>query len=71
MRENLIMFFGRKQIMMNSESKFTLKVGHDRYNNLIIKELSVKADSVDELIEKTKAALEEFNAMKTEQMLGE
>jgi hypothetical protein len=57
--------------MMNSESKFTLKVGHDRYNNLIIKELSVKADSVDELIEKTKAALEEFNAMKTEQMLGE
>tara|TARA_R110002020_G_scaffold261324_3_gene475654 strand:+ start:491 stop:688 length:198 start_codon:yes stop_codon:yes gene_type:complete len=65
------MFFRNRQVMMNSESKFTLKVGHDRYNNLIIKELSVKANSVDELIEKTKAALEEFNALKAEQMLGE
>ena len=65
------MFRRNRQIMMHSESKFTLKVGHDRYNNLIIKELSVKANSVDELIAKTKEALEEFNALKTEQMLGE
>jgi len=39
--------------------------------NLIIKELSVKADNVDDLILQVKDALEQFNAMKVEQMLGE
>ena len=63
--------FGRKTVAIGNDPKYSLKVGHDRYGNLIIKELSVKADSVDELIEKTKGALEEFNALKAEQMLGE
>jgi hypothetical protein len=67
----LIMFFGKKHITMNSESKFTLKVGHDRNGILIIKELSVKADNVDELIEKTQEALAEFNQMKFNLIAGE
>jgi len=65
------MFFRNKQVVMNSESKFTLKVGHDRNGILIIKELSVKADSVDELIEKTQSALAEFNQMKFDMIKGE
>ena len=65
------MFFRNKQVVMNSESKFTLKVGHDRNGILIIKELSVKADSVDELIEKTQRALAEFNQMKFDMIKGE
>ena len=65
------MFFRNKQVVMNSESKFTLKVGHDRNGILIIKELSVKADSVDELIEKTQEALAEFNQMKFDMIKGE
>ena len=65
------MFFRNKHITMNSESKFTLKVGPDRNGILIIKELSVKADSVDELIEKTQEALAEFNQMKFDMIKGE
>ena len=65
------MFFRNKQVVMNSESKFTLKVGHDRNGILIIKELSVKVDSVDELIEKTQSALAEFNQMKFDMIKGE
>ena len=65
------MFFSNKQVVMNSESKFTLKVGHDRNGILIIKELSVKADSVDELIEKTQRALAEYNQMKFDMIKGE
>ena len=65
------MFFRNKQVVMNSESKFTLKVGHDRNGILIIKELSVKADSVNELIAKTESALVEFNLMKLDMIKGE
>ena len=65
------MFFRNKLVVMNSESKFTLKVGHDRNGILIIKELSVKADSVDELIEKTQRALAEYNQMKFDMIKGE
>tara|TARA_R110000824_G_scaffold226017_3_gene413692 strand:- start:194 stop:391 length:198 start_codon:yes stop_codon:yes gene_type:complete len=65
------MFFNRRITALNVESKFTLKIGHDRNMNLIIKELSVKADNVDDLILQVKDALEQFNDMKVEQMLGE
>ena len=65
------MFFRNKTIALNDEAKFTLKIGHDRNGILIIKELSVKANNVDELIEKTKETLEEFNRMKLEVIKGE
>ena len=38
--------FGRKTIAIGNEPKMTLKVGHDRYNNLIIKELRNKGSLV-------------------------
>ena len=63
------MFSRKRTIALNVEARYTLKIGHDRYNNLIIKELSVKADNVQELIETTKEALQEFNEMKTEMMM--
>lgn len=65
------MFFRNKIVALNDESKFTLKIGHDRNGILIIKELSVKANNVDELIEKTKEALSEFNQMKFDVIKGE
>ena len=65
------MFFRNKIVALNDESKFTLKTGHDRNGILIIKELSVKANNVDELIEKTKEALSEFNQMKFDLIKGE
>ena len=65
------MFFRNKTIALNDEAKFTLKIGHDRNGILIIKELSVKANNVDELIEKTKETLKEFNRMKLEVIKGE
>lgn len=65
------MFLKRRTIALNAEARFTLKIGHDRYNNLIIKELSVKANNVEELIEKTKEALQEFNEMKVQMMITE
>ena len=48
--------FGRKKeiVAINTDAKVTLKVGHDRNNNLIIKELSVKGDTIDEVIDKTR-----------------
>ena len=64
--------FGRKKeiVAINTESKVTLKVGHDRYNNLIIKELSVKGDTIDEVIEKVRALLDEFNELKLDMKVG-
>ena len=44
----------------------SLKVGHDRYNNLIIKELRVSGDSIDEVISQLKETLNEFNSLKGE-----
>ena len=49
----------------------TLKVGHDRYNNLIIKELRVSGDSIDEVISQLKESLNEFNQLKGEMVLAE
>jgi len=64
--------FGRKKeiVAINTEAKVTLKVGHDRNNNLIIKELSVKGDTVDEVINRTREMLDEFNEIKLDLKVG-
>tara|TARA_R110000824_G_scaffold312208_1_gene499298 strand:- start:225 stop:425 length:201 start_codon:yes stop_codon:yes gene_type:complete len=64
--------FGRKKeiVALNVEPKVTLKIGHDRNSNLIIKELSVKGDSVDEVINRTREMLDEFNEMKLDMKVG-
>ena len=51
-------------VAIAQEAKVTLKIGHDRNSNLIIKELSVKGDSVDEVINRTREMLDEFNTLK-------
>tara|TARA_R110000824_G_scaffold66807_1_gene173118 strand:- start:377 stop:592 length:216 start_codon:yes stop_codon:yes gene_type:complete len=62
--------FGRKKeiVAINHEAKVTLKIGHDRYNNLIIKELSVKGDTIEEVISRTREMLDEFNTLKMDSM---
>tara|TARA_R100001244_G_scaffold41890_1_gene37833 strand:+ start:254 stop:454 length:201 start_codon:yes stop_codon:yes gene_type:complete len=64
--------FGRKKeiVALNVEPTVTLKIGHDRNSNLIIKELSVKGDSVDEVINRTREMLDEFNEMKLDMKVG-
>jgi hypothetical protein len=52
------------------EKKYSLKVGHDRYGSLIIKELSIKSDTLQELMELTQEALEEFDEMKLRIEIG-
>jgi hypothetical protein len=47
-----------------------LKVGHDRYGTLIVKELSIKSDTLEELMELTQEALEEFDEMKLRIEIG-
>ena len=46
------------------EPKFSIEVGHDRYQNLIIKKLRISGDNVDELFELLQQALGEFNLTK-------
>ena len=58
--------FGRKTVAIGNEPKMSLKVGHDIYNNLIIKELRVSGDSIDEVISQLKETLNEFNSLKGE-----
>jgi len=67
-----ITVFSRKKeiVAINSESKVTLKVGHDRNGTLIIKELSVKGDTIDEVIDKTREMLSEFNMMAIDMKVG-
>tara|TARA_R110000824_G_scaffold172834_2_gene350822 strand:+ start:2886 stop:3080 length:195 start_codon:yes stop_codon:yes gene_type:complete len=61
--------FRRKTIAIGNEPKMTIKVGHDRYNNLIIKELRVSGDSIEEVISQLKESLNEFNQLKGEMKL--
>ena len=63
--------FRRKTIAIGNEPRMTLKVGHDRYNNLIIKELRVSGDSIDEVISQLKESLNEFNQLKGEMVLAD
>ena len=46
------------------EPKYCIEVGHDRYQNLIIKKLRISGDDVDELFELLQQALGEFNLTK-------
>ena len=48
------------------EKPYTIEVGHDRYQNLIIKKLRVSGDNLEEVISMLKAALDEFTQMKGE-----
>tara|TARA_R100001163_G_scaffold25729_1_gene21060 strand:+ start:572 stop:769 length:198 start_codon:yes stop_codon:yes gene_type:complete len=58
------MFSRKKEIVaLNNEARVTLKVGHDRNGTLIIKELSVRGDTIDEVIDRTREMLAEFNMM--------
>jgi len=58
--------FGRKTVAIGNDPKYSLKVGHDRYGNLIIKELKVTGDNLDEVISQLKVALEQFSQLKGE-----
>ena len=62
------MFWNKKKTD-NEVSLYKLTVGHDRYGNLIIKELTIRTDDVDELMVLTQKALQEFNEMKVTMML--
>jgi hypothetical protein len=62
--------FGRKTVAINVDPKYTLKVGHDRYNNLIIKELRVSGDNLDDIISQVQEALSRFNEIKGEAVLN-
>lgn len=58
------MFSRKKEIVaISKEAKVTLKVGHDRNGTLIIKELAVRGDTIDEVIDRTREMLSEFNMM--------
>ena len=60
--------FRRK--VLNDEPKYVLKVGHDRYNKLIIKELKVSGDNLEEVIEQVKEGISQFTQMTVEKVLG-
>ena len=61
--------FWNKRKVDNEVSLYKLTVGHDRYGNLIIKELTIRTDDVDELMVLTQKALQEFNEMKVTMMM--
>jgi hypothetical protein len=48
------------------EKPYTIEVGHDRYQNLIIKKLRVSGDNLDEVIIQLKEALAQFEVLKNE-----
>tara|TARA_R110000751_G_scaffold44887_1_gene102346 strand:- start:249 stop:422 length:174 start_codon:yes stop_codon:yes gene_type:complete len=54
-----------KQVIIQ-EKPYTIEVGHDRYQNLIIKKLRVSGDDLDEVITQLKAALAQFEVLKNE-----
>tara|TARA_R110002110_G_scaffold47357_14_gene142402 strand:- start:73 stop:264 length:192 start_codon:yes stop_codon:yes gene_type:complete len=60
--------FRRK--VLNEEPKYMLKVGHDRYGNLIIKELKVSGNNLEEVIEQVKEGINQFTQMTVEKVLG-
>tara|TARA_R100001244_G_scaffold114409_1_gene84775 strand:+ start:115 stop:291 length:177 start_codon:yes stop_codon:yes gene_type:complete len=54
-----------KQVIIQ-EKPYTIEVGHDRYQNLIIKKLRVSGDDLDEVITQLKVALAQFEVLKNE-----
>jgi hypothetical protein len=55
--------------LFSKKPTYSLKVGHDRYGNLIIKELGVKGNNLDEVMAGLTSALEQFNEMKGQQII--
>ena len=45
------------------EPKYTIEVGHDRYQNLIIKKLRVSGDDLDEVYVQLQQALSDFKML--------
>jgi hypothetical protein len=62
--------FGWRKVAINSEAKYTLKVGHDRNGRLIIKELRVSGDNLEDVIAQVKLGIEQFEQMQVEKVLG-
>jgi|TARA_R110001583_G_scaffold10702_5_gene49304 hypothetical protein len=54
-----------KQVIIQ-EKPYTIEVGHDRYQNLIIKKLRVSGDDLEEVITQLKEALAQFEVLKNE-----
>jgi len=59
----------RRKVLSN-EPKFVLKVGHDRYGNLIIKELKVSGDNLEEVIAQVQEGINQFTQIAVEKVLG-
>jgi hypothetical protein len=55
--------------IIEREPTYKIKVGHDRYGILIIKELAVRGNDLDEVIEALRQALDDFKALRGEQKL--
>jgi hypothetical protein len=49
------------------EYPVSIKVGHDRYQNLIIKELKIAGDDINEVFRLLTQALTQFEAKKLDQ----
>jgi hypothetical protein len=45
------------------EPKYTIEVGHDRYQNLIIKKLRVSGDDLESVITQLQQALNDFRML--------
>ncbi len=54
-----------KQVIIQ-EKPYTIEVGHDRYQNLIIKKLRVSGDDLEEVITQLKEALAQLEVLKNE-----
>ena len=55
-----------KEPVIIQEKPYTIEVGHDRYQNLIIKKLRVSGDDLEEVITQLKEALAQFEVLKNE-----
>ena len=55
--------------IIEREPTYKIKVGHDRYGILIIKELAVRGNDLDEVIDALRQALDDFKALRGEQKL--
>ena len=64
--ESIVMF---KRKIIEKEPTYKIKVGHDRYGVLIIKELAVRGNDLDEVIEALRQALDDFKGIRGEQKL--
>ena len=55
-----------KEPVIIQEKPYTIEIGHDRYQNLIIKKLRVSGDDLEEVITQLKEALAQFEVLKSE-----